>query len=108
MRDRACNHPYCDRLQAGPWCDEHKPQGPIPGRTKKSSTKAGYGWKWRLLSTDYLTKHPKCVGCGSRARHVHHIIRPRGMRDPLWFDVSNLQALCISCHCKETNRERAE
>ncbi len=57
-----------------------------------------------------LAAHPLCELCEKNglvviATDVHHIVAKRdGGRD----EESNLQALCHSCHSKETNREMRE
>ena len=40
--------------------------------------------------------------CGRPSTDVDHIIPIEGQKDPLFFDVENVQALCHSCHSKKT------
>jgi 5-methylcytosine-specific restriction endonuclease McrA len=70
----------------------------------------GYGEAWRKLRRWVLNRYPLCAEClkigrSEPATDVHHITPKRlgGTNHP-----SNLQALCHSCHSRETARERAE
>ncbi|WP_460885619.1 HNH endonuclease [Polaromonas eurypsychrophila] len=58
----------------------------------------------------FLRQHPVCCACGQRGRVVPAVVadhvtplKDGGAR----FDTGNLQALCISCHNLETERETA-
>lgn len=61
---------------------------------------------WRMLSARYLQDHTwKCESCGGLAVEVHHVIPIQ--TDEGWnrrFDVTNLRALCVSCHNDEHGR----
>lgn len=52
----------------------------------------------KILTRDGYT----CQQCGSPAAEVDHIDNTRG---PGYDELSNLQALCVSCHKVKTQRE---
>lgn len=73
---------------------------PMPRR--KSASERGYNWRWVNYRRQFLREHPLCVYCGrlgkvTAATVVDHIVPHRG-DDGLFWDVSNHQALCKSCH----------
>ena len=61
---------------------------------------------WKRLSKAFLKAHPLCMMCLAKriitpSRHADHI---NGFKSrSQFFDISNLQALCIPCHSKKTN-----
>lgn len=67
-----------------------------------SSTARGYGYRWQKARLTFLTRHPLCAYClrlgrTKAATVVDHIIPHRG--DQAWFwDSTNWQALCVTCH----------
>lgn len=73
----------------------------------------GYTREWRKVSRAFLQANPVCRGfdsvCEERglirpATEVDHVIPHRGnMR--LFWDQTNWQALCHTCHCRKTARE---
>jgi len=83
---------------------------------RASSTARGYGYQWQVERADYLIANPVCVHCRElgiivASRVVDHITPHRG--DPvLFWDRTNWQALCITCHNRwkqkmEANAPRA-
>ena len=103
-----CRHPGCPNLvPAGQkYCEEHKALHPEEIR---SAAKRGYNSRWRRESKKFLQLHPLCEECLKEGRAtpatvVDHIRPHRG--DPkLFWDPSNWQALCKSCHDRKTARE---
>jgi 5-methylcytosine-specific restriction endonuclease McrA len=78
-------------------------------RSDKSSTKRGYGYRWQKARSAYLSKSPLCVICKksgifTAAVDLDHIIPHRGDMALFW-DQSNWQGLCKSCHSEKTARE---
>jgi 5-methylcytosine-specific restriction protein A len=68
------------------------------------------GW-WQRTRAEVLRRQPLCAECAKIGRvtpatEVDHIIPHRGKRE-LFFDRSNLQPLCHSCHSRKTAREMA-
>lgn len=78
----------------------------IPERSPES---AAWGkWykrpRYRKARERFLTKHPFCAVCGRPATDLDHIIPHRGS-EKLFWDQSNWQGLCHSCHSKKTIEE---
>ena len=69
----------------------------------------GYGSAWNKARKKYLESHPLCVQCMKEGRYVKatdvdHIIPHRG-NQVLFWEQSNWQALCHSCHSRKTRNE---
>ncbi len=80
------------------------------GRNKES--RPWVGWyslpKWIKLRDRKLQEQPICEECKKRLSvEVDHITPHRG-DEKLFFDYSNLQTLCKSCHSKKTSKEQIE
>ena len=72
----------------------------------RSAASRGYGPAWRRARKQYLEAHPLCVECMKEGRYVKatvvdHIVPHRGDQKLFW-DQSNWQALCKSCHDRKT------
>ena len=68
-----------------------------------------YGKRWQAARAAWIATYPLCVECERQGRttaatDVDHITPHRGNMERFW-DVSNWQALCASCHAKKTRRE---
>lgn len=94
----------------------HRPGG---GRRWKRHAEAlrgtaasrGYGWAWQRYRLVFLAEHPICVrhlaiGEIVPSRIVDHIVRVEGADDPLFWEPTNHQALCVACHNVKTNAEK--
>ncbi len=80
-------------------------------RVKRSgnSSARGYGSRWQAARRVFLMANPLCVECLKKgiitqATDVDHIIPHKGDRSLFW-DQSNWQALCHSCHSRKTASE---
>lgn len=65
--------------------------------------------KWVKASRSFLVRNPLCADCGELgviepATDVDHIEPHKGDRKKFW-DRSNWQPLCHSCHSRKTARE---
>ena len=105
-----CQHPWCPALVpvGQKYCEKHKPLHPEETRP---AAERGYDRKWQKARIRFLAEHPLCAECLRQGRYVpatdvDHIQPPRGDRTLFW-DKSNWQALCHSCHSKKTAREDA-
>jgi len=95
-----CKHRNCPALvQPGEtYCEKHKEAHrndyarAHPGWFKLYNTK-----RWRRYRRMFLSEHPVCEECGHAATDVDHIEDHMGDWDKFW-DESNHQALCHSCH----------
>ena len=82
----------------------------MPGSERLTSAQRGYGSKWQQAREAWLRKHPLCRMCSELGRVVpatvvDHIVPHRGdMR--LFWDSSNWQSLCKTCH--DSHKQRAE
>lgn len=109
-RSRGCWQP----ANASLYCTEHESEGRQPRQYdhRLSSSKRGYGARWRKLRKMQLSRHPLCndpygVHGGVRvvATDVDHITpKSKGGKDSL----ENLQSLCHSCHSLKTARKEGE
>lgn len=75
--------------------------------TRPSSSARGYGKRWGRYRRAFIARHPLCVMCQRNGRlvsatQVDHIRAVTGPGDPLFWDESNHQALCRSCHSRKT------
>lgn len=95
----------------------HKPRGaPSTAQNRKdydqargTATQRGYDSRWRKARATFLAHHPLCVACLDEGRtvaanEVDHIIPHRGNMGLFW-DKTNWQALCKSCHSRKTALE---
>tara|TARA_R110002095_G_scaffold117928_1_gene102850 strand:+ start:582 stop:950 length:369 start_codon:yes stop_codon:yes gene_type:complete len=65
-----------------------------------------YDYQWRKYRLSYLADHPLCVSClandeTTEATVVDHII-PVRIAPERFYDVTNHQALCATCHNLKT------
>ena len=74
-------------------------------RNRASSGARGYGRRWQRYSQSRLWANPLCVQCQQAAQHTDHIQPVTGPDDPLFWDTTNHQSLCQSCHSKKTTQE---
>lgn len=99
---KPCGNPMCAALTTESYCVAHRYSSPIDSRP--SSCKRGYGRKWREQSAAYLRVNNVC-SCGRKSAVVDHIV-PHNGDMVLFWDRSNWQPLCTSCHSSKTGRER--
>ena len=104
---RPCAHPGCPELvENGKYCERHRPLHPEESR---SASSRGYGRAWQRASKQYLAAHPLCVMCAAEGRYVKAMvvdhIRPHRGDHVLFWDRSNWQSLCKSCHDQKTGLE---
>ena len=91
-------------------CEEHSSTIKVAPRDKPKYHDNYDRVQWKRLRKTVLSKQPLCLSCSKygvvvASEDVDHIIPHRG--DQLLFSsLSNLQALCHSCHSRKTNKER--
>ena len=114
---RPCLHPGCRETVKGGYCAAHKRN---EGRQRYQATRAferergsssarGYDARWKFARDAFLRRNPLCAACERKGRvtpatEVDHIEPHRGDALVFW-DASNLQALCKPCHSRKTARE---
>lgn len=103
-----CKHPRCSNLvPAGvKFCEEHSNLHRADAKTTKQK---GYDGRWRRARTRFLRRYPLCVRCRAKGKFVvatvvNHVIPHRGDQGLFW-DESNWQPLCKSCHDTKTMTE---
>lgn len=119
---RPCSYPGCNVLTDHGRCETHRLQvRKEQDQQRESSHKRGYGHRWQKARKGWLRAHPLCgdrLGeasaehseCLQQARigmgtDVDHIVPVQGPTDPLFWQPSNWQTLCHSCHSTKTSRE---
>lgn len=76
-----------------------------------NSYRRGYGTRrWKEYRKRYQISNPWCAEClksGKEVpmRDIDHIIPVSGPFDPLFWDQTNHQPLCHSCHSRKTASE---
>jgi 5-methylcytosine-specific restriction protein A len=100
---KPCKHPGCPKLTDSSYCDEHKG---LHVNDRANATGRGYGSRWRTARSRFLKVNPLCVRCKemgklTKANVVDHIKPHRGDKILFW-DESNWQSLCKSCHDTKT------
>ena len=108
---RPCTYPGCSALvHGGSRCEKHRHQpAPRSIEPRQNSNARGYGYKWQQARAGFLKSHPLCADHLKRgqvvaASVVDHITPHRGDQNLFW-DKSNWQPLCQSCHNAKTARE---
>ena len=101
---RPCSYPGCPKLVDGRFCEEHaKLEARNYERYERNpETKARYRKDWIVIRKIYADAHPLCELCLEQGRytpteHIHHK-KPLSMGGT--HELSNLQALCKSCHSR--------
>lgn len=103
-----CRRNGCAGLVRGGVCsvcgDLRRREDRLLDARRGSAASRGYGSRWRKVRGMVLAAQPLCVDCQAESRvtaasEVHHVVARRdGGTDAL----SNLMALCKSCHSRRT------
>ena len=93
----------------GGYCDKHQYKIKKKDRERGTAHQRGYGAEWNKQRDQFLNENPLCADCGKRgyivpATVVDHIIPHKG-NDVLFWDQTNWQPLCESCHNRKTATE---
>ena len=101
---RQCAEAGCRALVRAARCERHKKLRPAENRA--NSNERGYTSRWHRARVTYLVRHPLCVHCLQHgltepSTQVDHIVPHRGDQEKFW-DRTNWQGLCASCHSKKT------
>lgn len=115
MKCYICSHASCRvRIQEQGYCDKHKQDEANRFQQYKQNDREGMNWhnlynnnRWRNARSIFLRNNPLCVMCGQPATVVDHSIPHRGNEEIFW-DQSQLQSLCSSCHGIKTCQEDLE
>lgn len=106
MTLRACGEPKCPTLVTSGKCAVHQPKE--RDRPNADIRKLYHTPRWKGLRRLILLAHPLCQICEAEGRvcastDVDHITPHRGDLVLFWL-LTNLQALCHSCHSVKTGR----
>ena len=115
---RPCRSPGCRELVQGSYCAAHERKKEVVQREARikydnergTAHARGYGSRWTAYSKRYRQEHPLCVVCERNGKLkltecVDHIVPVSGPDDPLFWEPSNHQSLCGSCHSEKTAKE---
>lgn len=73
---------------------------------RPTANQRGYNYEWQQYTKAFRRDHPLCCHCEQQAtEHVDHIKAVSGPDDPLFWDQTNHQGLCHSCHSIKTAKE---
>lgn len=107
---KLCRSSGCCNLTENRYCEQHhRLDKKLRDQRREGSTQRGYDGRWNKYRITFLRSHPLCVRCLSQekvvaASVVDHIIPHKG-DGKLFWQVSNHQALCKSCHDLKTATE---
>lgn len=107
---RPCNHPGCREYQtAKGYCAAHQKDRRQYDERRGTAAQRGYNAEWRRARAEYLRRNPLCVCCLEQNRVtpstvVDHI-KPHKGNMKLFWDQTNWQALCKTCHDRKTMTE---
>ena len=113
--NKPCARPGCPLLAVigESYCDKHKKadkkQKQVQDKKRGSSCKRGYDRAWQQYRLRFLAVNSLCVSCKTKGRYhsatvVDHI-KPHKGNNTLFWDTSNHQAMCKTCHDRKTARE---
>lgn len=97
---KPCKATGCPELTYNTYCDYHKKMFRQKDN-RPSAYKRGYTQRWYKEKAKFLKMYPYCVSCGDVAKVVDHI-KPHKGDMKLFWDVSNWQGMCKSCHDRKT------
>ena len=116
---KPCRRSGCAELvRGGGYCPKHQIKADQVRRSVQPERRESaayhnlyYSRRWRMLRAEQLIAEPFCRECGrrgirTRAEDIDHI-KPHKGNKRLFFDPSNLQSLCHSCHSRKTIAERS-
>lgn len=125
---RPCAHAGCQAwaIPGGSYCEKHQAEWEARQEAEKAkreearreaerernrrrgtAAQRGYDSAWVRARKAYIIRHPLCAICGAPATDVDHI-RPHKGDKKIFWDSTNWQPLCHSCHAKKTYEENAE
>lgn len=73
-------------------------------KRRPNSTQRGYGRAWEKAKAEHLEAHRYCRMCGAAGTTVDHKTPHKGDAGLFW-DRTNWQTLCTSCHSGAKQRE---
>jgi len=114
---RPCRKPGCSKLSEGGYCPEHLRKRDLDTKTKARNydnlrgtrTERGYDNRWLKAAAVFKKENPLCVICEKEGVYtpvycVDHIVPHKGDMELFW-DKSNWQSCCKTCHDRKTAKE---
>lgn len=107
---RPCNHMGCTTLTRDRLCPTHaRGYRREQDRWRGSAQERGYTHQWNVARNRYIKDNPLCRSCREQgdingANVVDHIEPHKGNMELFW-DESNWQPLCTTCHNRKTATE---
>lgn len=106
----ACPEPRCPEIapDGQKYCAKHAALYPTHRLNERAQERLPFykSKAWKNLRKYFLSRHPICNRCAREAASVVHHIKPAREHPELRFNIENLEALCGSCHNRESQRER--
>jgi len=103
---KPCCASGCKNITSSRFCEQHQNSD---DKHRATSHQRGYNSRWRKARLVYLRSNPLCVICSTEGRltaaNVIDHIKPHKGNNALFWDESNWQALCESCHNRKTLTE---
>ncbi len=100
----------CGRAIVGSFCEQCQAKG-AAREQRPTAAQRGYDSRWQKARAGWLRSHPLCADpAGSHqnqvvlATDIDHIVPHKGDKALFW-DSSNWQGLCKSCHSTKTAKE---
>jgi len=82
------------------------------GRPTRKTKQAMYNSRrWKRYREEYRARHPLCIQCQEQGITkpmwaIDHVI-PHGGNETLFWNPKNHQPLCLECHNRKSQQERA-
>lgn len=104
-----CRKSGCKKLVTGGYCEDHQGVDRQYNQERGSSSERGYDRPWRVARARFLKRNPVCKHCDDAgllmaATVVDHIIPHKGDMILFW-NKTNWQPLCATCHSIKTVKE---
>lgn len=107
---KPCANRSCGELTWGTYCEACRKKRAQQSESNRASASArGYNHRWAKYSRAWLARNPLCEYCKANgvttpATVTDHIIPHKGDQRLFW-DPTNHQSLCKSCHDHKTATE---
>lgn len=113
---RPCAHPGCPELVDKGYCEKHQKARLRDDRAydkqRGSAASRGYNYRWQKYRKWFFMQPENvlCVKCLEEgfyelATEIDHIVPVTGPNDPGFYEPTNHQPLCHSCHSRKTAGE---
>lgn len=99
-----CKAPGCGNTTHEVYCEDHAHLRSSKFDPRASAARRGYNSRWQRYRKYFLAKNPLCVECGRAGEVVDHVEPHKGSYQLFW-DTSNHQTMCESCHNRKTASE---